>query len=157
MQQAPILEVKDLKTYFYTRTGVVKAVDGVSFTLGPGETLGIVGESGCGKSMTALSIMGLVPQPAGRIVGGEVILDGENLLEKSQGEMQEIRGREICMILQDPMTSLNPVFSIGSQLVETLRLTKLPNLGRLRDRAVNALSRVNIASPETRISNFPTR
>jgi oligopeptide/dipeptide ABC transporter ATP-binding protein len=155
LQQAPILEVKDLKTYFYTRTGVVKAVDGVSFTLGPGETLGIVGESGCGKSMTALSIMGLVPQPAGRIVGGEVILDGENLLEKSQGEMQEIRGREICMILQDPMTSLNPVFSIGSQLVETLRLTKLPNLGRLRDRAVNALSRVNIASPETRISNFP--
>ena len=155
MEQAPILEVKDLKTYFYTRTGVVKAVDGVSFTLGPGETLGIVGESGCGKSMTALSIMGLVPQPAGRIVGGEVLLDGVNLLEKTQAEMQDIRGREICMILQDPMTSLNPVFTIGSQLVETLRLTKMPNLGGLRDRAINALGRVNIASPETRINNFP--
>ncbi len=155
MEQSPVLEVKDLKTYFYTRTGVVKAVDGVSFTLGPGETLGIVGESGCGKSMTALSIMGLVPQPAGRIVGGEVLLDGVNLLEKTQAEMQDIRGREICMILQDPMTSLNPVFTIGSQLVETLRLTKMPNLGGLRDRAINALGRVNIASPETRISNFP--
>ena len=155
MQEAPILEVKDLQTYFYTRTGVVKAVDGVSFTLGPGETLGIVGESGCGKSMTALSIMGLVPQPAGRIVGGEVLLDGENLLDKTQSEMQEIRGREICMILQDPMTSLNPVFTIGSQLVETLRLTKMPNLGGLRDRAIDALGRVNIASPESRIGNFP--
>ena len=155
MQEASILEVRDLRTYFYTRTGVVKAVDGVSFSLGPGETLGIVGESGCGKSMTALSIMGLVPQPAGRIVGGQVLLDGENLLEKTQSEMQEIRGREICMILQDPMTSLNPVFTIGSQLVETLRLTKIPNLGGLRDRAVNALGRVNIASPETRIANFP--
>ena len=155
MQEAPILEVRDLKTYFYTRTGVVKAVDGVSFSLGPGETLGIVGESGCGKSMTALSIMGLVPQPAGRIVGGQVLLDGENLLEKTKSEMQEIRGREICMILQDPMTSLNPVFTIGSQLVETLRLTKIPNLGGLRDRAINALGQVNIASPETRIGNFP--
>ena len=155
MEQSPVLEVKDLKTYFYTRTGVVKAVDGVSFTLGPGETLGIVGESGCGKSMTALSIMGLVPQPAGRIVGGEVLLDGVNLLEKTQAEMQEIRGRKICMILQDPMTSLNPVFTIGSQLVETLRLTKMPNLGGLRDRAIDALGRVNIASPESRIGNFP--
>ena len=155
MEQPPLLEVRDLRTYFYTRTGVVKAVDGVSFSLEPGETLGIVGESGCGKSMTALSIMGLVPQPAGRIVGGQVLLDGENLLEKTQSEMQEIRGREICMILQDPMTSLNPVFTIGSQLVETLRLTKIPNLGGLRDRAVNALGRVNIASPETRIANFP--
>ena len=155
MEQAPILEVKDLRTYFYTRTGVVKAVDGVSFTLGPGETLGIVGESGCGKSMTALSIMGLVPQPAGRIVGGEVLLEGDNLLKKTQAEMQEIRGRKICMILQDPMTSLNPVFTIGSQLVETLRLTKMPNLGGLRDRAIDALGRVNIASPESRIGNFP--
>ena len=155
MEQSPVLEVKDLKTYFYTRTGVVKAVDGVSFTLGPGETLGIVGESGCGKSMTALSIMGLVPQPAGRIVGGEVLWEGDNLPEKTQAEMQEIRGRKICMILQDPMTSLNPVFTIGSQLVETLRLTKMPNLGGLRDRAIDALGRVNIASPESRIGNFP--
>ena len=155
MNQSPILEVQDLQTYFFTRSGVVKAVDGVSFSLNPGETLGIVGESGCGKSMTALSIMGLVPQPAGRIVGGKVLLDGVNLLEKTQAEMQDIRGREICMILQDPMTSLNPVFTIGSQLVETLRLTKMPNLGGLRDRAINALGRVNIASPETRINNFP--
>ena len=104
----PILEVKDLQTYFFTRTGTVKAVDGVSFELFPGETLGVVGESGSGKSMTALSIMGLVPKPAGRTVGGEILYNGEDLLQKSESEMRQMRGSEICMILQDPMTSLKP-------------------------------------------------
>ena len=108
----PILEVKDLRTYFHTRTGVVKAVDGVNFELYPGETLGVVGESGSGKSMTSLSIMGLVPQPAGRIeAGSQILYRGENLLEKSASEMRQIRGKEICMILQDPMTSLNAVYT----------------------------------------------
>ena len=155
MERAPILEVQDLKTYFFTRTGVVKAVDGVSFSLHAGETLGIVGESGCGKSMTALSIMGLVPQPAGRIVGGQVLLEGEDLVQKSQAEMQHIRGREICMILQDPMTSLNPVYTVGNQLVETLRMGKGLTARRLRDRAIDALGRVKIASPELLIGSFP--
>ena len=154
MNQSPILEVQDLRTHFFTRTGVVKAVDGVSFSLHPGETLGIVGESGCGKSMTALSIMGLVPQPAGRIVGGQVLLEGEDLLQMSTREMQQIRGREICMILQDPMTSLNPVYTVGNQLMETLRMAKV-GLKGLRDRAIEALARVNIASPESRMANFP--
>ena len=155
MEQAPVLEVQDLKTYFFTRTGVVKAVDGVSFSLHPGETLGIVGESGCGKSMTALSIMGLVPQPTGRIVGGQVLLEGEDLLEKSPGEMQDIRGRKICMILQDPMTSLNPVYTVGTQLIETLRMTKGVGARGLRDRAVEALGKVKIAAPESRIGSYP--
>ena len=155
MEQAPVLEVKDLKTYFYTRTGVVKAVDGVTFSLHPGETLGIVGESGCGKSMTALSIMGLVPQPAGRIVGGQVLFEGENLLEKSSHEMQEIRGRQICMILQDPMTSLNPVYTVGSQLIETLRMGGGVRARGLRNRAIEALGRVKIAAPESRIGSYP--
>ena len=155
MNQSPILEVQDLQTYFFTRTGVVKAVDGVSFSLHPGETLGIVGESGCGKSMTALSIMGLVPQPAGRIVGGKVLLEGVDLVQKSQAEMQHIRGREICMILQDPMTSLNPVYTVGNQLIETLRMAKGMGLKGLRDRAIEALGNVKIASPESRIASFP--
>ena len=155
MNQSPILEVEDLQTYFFTRTGVVKAVDGVSFSLQPGETLGIVGESGCGKSMTALSIMGLVPRPAGRIVGGRVLLEGEDLLKKSPAEMQHIRGREICMILQDPMTSLNPVYTVGNQLVETLRMVKGLGTRGLLHRAIDALANVKIASPESRVSSFP--
>jgi oligopeptide/dipeptide ABC transporter ATP-binding protein len=156
LAQAPILEVQDLKTYFFTRTGVVKAVDGVSFSLLPGETLGIVGESGSGKSMTALSIMGLVPQPAGRIVGGQILFQGEDLTQKTQAEMQLIRGREICMILQDPMTSLNPVFTVGNQLVETIRQNKQSDrTTTLKSRAIELLQKVKIASPEARLSNFP--
>ena len=116
-----ILRVQDLQTHFFTRTGVVKAVDGISFDLRRGETLGIVGESGSGKSMTAWSILGMVPHP-GRIVGGSIDYLGENLLEKSRGEMRDIRGSGICMVMQDPLTSLNPVFTVGDQLVETLRL-----------------------------------
>jgi len=115
-----ILEVKDLRTYFFTRTSVVKAVDGVSFTLRKGETLGIVGESGCGKTMTALSILRLVPKPARRIVGGEILLNGEDLVQKNEEEMRQVRGRQISIILQDPQTSLNPVLTIGNQLMESL-------------------------------------
>jgi oligopeptide/dipeptide ABC transporter ATP-binding protein len=151
----PVLEVQELKTYFFTRTGVVKAVDGVDLYLRPGETLGIVGESGCGKSMTALSIMGLVPQPAGRIVGGRILLEGEDLLQKSSAEMQEIRGRKICMILQDPMTALNPVFTVGNQLTETLRMHPEAARKGIYGRAIELLQKVRIASPELRLGNYP--
>ncbi len=153
----PILEVKDLRTYFHTRTGVVKAVDGVNFELYPGETLGVVGESGSGKSMTSLSIMGLVPQPAGRIEeGSQILYRGENLLEKSAAEMRQIRGKEICMILQDPMTSLNPVYTVGNQVIETLRQNDQDQRGStLKERAVDLLSKVKIPAPDSRFTNFP--
>src|SRR6202008_4371749 len=117
-----ILEVEDLHTYFFTRLGVVKAVDGVSFSVRQGETLGIVGESGCGKTMTALSLLRLQPRPVARIVGGAIRLLGENLIEKTEREMRDIRGRRISMILQDPQTSLNPVFTIGNQLIEAVKI-----------------------------------
>ena len=155
MTETPLLDVQDLKTYFFTRTGVVKAVDGVSFTLEPGETLGIAGESGCGKSITALSIMGLVPKPAGRTVGGKVLLEGEDLLTKSSQEMQAIRGRELGMILQDPMTSLNPLFTVGNQVFETLRQHSRGTSSGLRARALELLQQVKIASPETRLRDYP--
>ena len=155
MIEAPLLEVQDLKTYFFTRTGVVKAVDGVSFTLEPGETLGIAGESGCGKSITALSIMGLVPKPAGRTVGGKVLLEGEDLLTKSSQEMQAIRGRQLGMILQDPMTSLNPLFTVGNQVFETLRQHSSQASSGLRARALELLQQVKIASPEVRLRDYP--
>ncbi len=155
MQDEPVLKVEDLQTYFFTRTGIVKAVDGVSFELQKGETLGIVGESGSGKSMTAWSILGLVPKPAGRIVGGRILYQGENLLEKSDSEMQRIRGSGICMVMQDPLTSLNPVFNIGNQILECLRMNKDRPANSLRDQAVNLLSRVRIPAPEARIAAFP--
>src|SRR6185369_8324766 len=115
-----LLSVTDLKTHFFNRDGVVKAVDGVSFTLDRGETLGLVGESGCGKSLTALSLMRLLPKGGARTIKGEVLLDGENLLERTPAEMREIRGRRISMVLQDPQTSLNPVFTVGDQLREAI-------------------------------------
>ena len=155
MQNEPVLKVEDLQTYFFTRTGIVKAVDGVSFELQKGETLGIVGESGSGKSMTAWSILGLVPKPAGRIVGGRILYQGENLLEKSDSEMQRIRGSGICMVMQDPLTSLNPVFNIGNQILECLRMNSDRPPISLRDQAVNLLSRVRIPAPEARIAAFP--
>src|SRR5262249_57557948 len=115
-------DVRDLRTHIVTRWGTIKAVDGVSFALGEAETLGLVGESGSGKSMTCLSLVRLVPRPAARIVGGQALLDGEDLLRKSEREMQRIRGRQVAMILQDPMSSLNPVFSIGMQMREPLTM-----------------------------------
>jgi len=150
-----ILEVNDLRTYFYTRTSVVKAVDGISFTLRQGETLGIVGESGCGKTMTALSLLRLVPKPAGRIVGGEILLHGEDLVQKSEDEMRQVRGQKISMILQDPQTSLNPVFNIGNQLMESLALTHKEGRKNLFQRAVESLRNVNVAAPERRLEDFP--
>ena len=118
--QEYLLDVRDLHTHFFLRRGVVKAVDGVSFTLRRGEVLGLVGESGCGKSLTALSLMRLLPKTGARTVAGEVLLHGENILAFSPAQMREVRGRRISMILQDPQTSLNPVFSVGDQLREAL-------------------------------------
>ena len=150
-----ILEVNALRTYIYTRTSVVKAVDGISFDLRKGDTLGIVGESGCGKTMTALSLLQLVPKPAGRIVAGEILLNGEDLVQKSEDEMRHVRGRQISMILQDPQTSLNPVFNIGNQLMESLSLTHKEGKKNLLQRAVNSLRNVNVAAPERRLEDFP--
>src|SRR5881296_1692330 len=150
-----ILEVEDLHTYCFTRWGLVKAVDGVSFYLREGEALGIVGESGCGKTMTALSLLRLVPRPAARIVKGKITLEGENLLEKSEREMRAIRGRRISMILQDPQTSLNPVFTIGNQLIEAIRIQHRDGHRSLVRRAIDGLKQVRVAAPERRVQDFP--
>ena len=150
-----VLQVEDLKTYFFTRSGVVKAVDGVSFELKRGETLGIVGESGSGKSMTAWSILGLVPEPAGRIVGGRILYQGEDLLQKSRADMREIRGSGICMVMQDPLTSLNPVFTVGNQIIESLSLDSEDHRRTLREKAADLLTKVHIPAPESRLDSFP--
>jgi oligopeptide/dipeptide ABC transporter ATP-binding protein len=150
-----ILEVEDLHTYCFTRWGVVKAVDGVSFSLRQGEALGIVGESGCGKTMTALSLLRLVPRPAARIVKGAVRLEGENLLDKSEREMREVRGRRISMILQDPQTSLNPVFTIGNQLIEAIKIHHRDGRRSLLRRAIDGLKQVRVAAPDRRVQEYP--
>jgi oligopeptide/dipeptide ABC transporter ATP-binding protein len=151
----PVIEVADLHTHIVTRWGTIKAVDGVSFAVGEGETLGLVGESGSGKSMTCLSVLRLVPRPAARIVGGRVLLDGDDLLQKSEREMQRIRGKRVAMILQDPMSSLNPVFSVGMQVREPL-VSYHGLAGRaLKDRAVQLLGSVGISSPVARLRAFP--
>ena len=151
----PILEVDNLCTYFFNRRGVVKAVDGVKFHLRQGETLGIVGESGCGKTMTALSLLRLVPRPAARIVDGAVRLYGEDLLSLSSDEMRKVRGRKIAMILQDPQTSLNPVFNISNQLIEAFRMRFRGDKQSMIQRAVEALRNVRVAAPESRLRDFP--
>jgi oligopeptide/dipeptide ABC transporter ATP-binding protein len=150
-----VLELRDLHAHLHTRWGVVRAVDGVSLTLREGETLGLVGESGCGKTMTALSILRLLPQPAGRIVSGQILLEGEDLVTKTEREMQQIRGRRISMILQDPQTSLNPVFTVGNQLVEAFDVHRREPRRRLRERAEEALRRVRVAAPGHRLRDFP--
>jgi peptide/nickel transport system ATP-binding protein len=149
------LEVDGLQTYFFTRQGIVKAVDGVSFNLRKGETLGIVGESGCGKSITALSIMRLVPEPPGRIIGGRVNLDGKELLDLSEKEMRGIRGNDISMIFQEPMTSLNPVLTIGFQIAEALILHQDYSKSQALDRAVEMLDLVKIPEPVLRAKEYP--
>jgi oligopeptide/dipeptide ABC transporter ATP-binding protein len=150
-----VLEVKNLQTHFTTRWGTVKAVDGVSYHVKRGETLGIVGESGSGKSVTALSLMRLVPTPPGRIVDGEVILGGRDLLELSEREMTEVRGGEISMILQDPMQALNPVFSIANQVGEAIKIHQKLKGQVLLDKVVDSLRKVRIPAPETRANDYP--
>ena len=150
-----VLDVRDLHTYFFNRRGITKAVDGVSFSLREGETLGIVGESGCGKTMTARSLLRIIPKPAARIVSGEVILDGENLVELSDEEMRHVRGSKIAMIFQDPQTSLNPVFTIGNQVIEALGTHQKGRNRNLAERAVEALRSVRVAAPERRMHDFP--
>jgi oligopeptide/dipeptide ABC transporter ATP-binding protein len=152
---AALLDVRDLRTHLVTKWGTVRAVDGVSFRLGEGETLGLVGESGSGKTMTCLSITRLLPRPAGRIVGGQVLLDGEDLLEKSERQMQRIRGRKVSMILQDPMSSLNPVFSIGMQVREPIAIHHGLRGRRLTECATELLAAVGISSPADRLRLFP--
>ncbi|HFD39943.1 MAG TPA: ABC transporter ATP-binding protein [Anaerolineae bacterium] len=151
----PLLEVKNLKTQFFTEDGVVKAVDGVSFYVDKGETLGIVGESGCGKSVSVLSVMRLIPQPPGKIVDGEVWFDGQNLLELSDDEIRQIRGNRIAMIFQDPMTSLNPVLTIGRQIGEALELHLGMSKQEARKRSAELLSLVGIPEAEMRLDDYP--
>jgi oligopeptide transport system ATP-binding protein len=151
----PLLDVRNLRTYFVSGTNIVRAVDDVSFTVRESERLGIVGESGSGKSVTALSIMGLVDPPAGRIVGGEIAFEGEDLLTLSELEMEAVRGRRIAMVFQDPMTALNPVFTIGDQLTETIRLQHGCGSRQAHDIAVQALADVQIARPARRLDDYP--
>ena len=152
---AAVLEVSDLCTYFSTRWGTVKAVDGVSFTLRRGETLGIVGESGCGKSVTMLSLMRLVPTPPGEIVNGRILLEGQDLLQLSEHEMSKVRGSRIALIIQDPMTSLNPVFSIGSQVTEAIRIHQAIPKRSVLEQALDVLRKVNIPAAESRVKDYP--
>ena len=150
-----VLRVRDLRTYFNTRWGQVKAVDGVSFDLKRGETLGIVGESGSGKSVTALSLMRLVQSPPGRIVSGEVTLDGVDVLSLSESQMEKVRGSKISIVLQDPMTSLNPVFPIGEQVKEAIRIHQRVRGSSLAQRAIDVLGRVKIPAPGARMKFYP--
>ncbi|NLM38507.1 MAG: ABC transporter ATP-binding protein [Firmicutes bacterium] len=150
-----LLSVRNLKTHFYTEDGIVPAVDGISFDLERGGTLGIVGESGCGKSVTSLSIMGLIPSPPGKIVDGEILFEGRDLTKLSEAEMRKIRGNEISMIFQEPMTSLNPVFTIGNQIMEAIMLHQKLDKAAARKKAIEMLSLVGIPSPEKRIDEYP--
>ena len=150
-----LLEVNDLKTYFYTADGIIPAVDGVSFKIDRGETLGIVGESGSGKSVTARSIMRLVPNPPGKIINGSILFKGENILTKKEKQMRMIRGNKIAMIFQDPMTSLNPLFTVGNQIVEAIIIHQHVSKREAIERAVEMLKLVGIPSPEKRIKDYP--
>lgn len=152
---ATLLEVKDLKTHFFTMDGVVKAVDGVSYDLEEGETLGLVGESGCGKSVSALSVMRLIPNPPGRIVSGEILLDGEDILKLDTADMRDVRGAKVAMVFQEPMTSLNPVLTVERQLTETLQLHMGMSKAESKQEGVNLLTRVGIPDPESRIKQYP--
>lgn len=153
--EVPLLKIIDLKTYFFTQEGVTKAVDGISFTVRKGETFGIVGESGSGKTITSLSILRLVPPPSGKIIGGKILFDGEDLLEKSPKEMRAYRGRHISMVTQDPMTSLNPVYRIGNQIMEAIVYHQALKGKDLRQKAMEMLRLVQIPSPEVRVTEYP--
>ena len=155
MTEAPILQVKDLRTYFSTDEGLVKAVDGVSFNLRKGETLGIVGESGSGKSVTNLSVINMIPSPPGRIAGGEILYHGKDLLKMSKSEIRQIRGNKISMIFQDPMTSLNPFLRISTQMIETIVLHQKLDKKAAKEKAIEMLKLAGIPSPGKRIDNYP--
>jgi peptide/nickel transport system ATP-binding protein len=152
---APLLAIDDLRTHFFTRDGIVRAVDGVSLSVAAGETLAVVGESGCGKSVTALSILRLVPSPPGRIVGGAIRFDGTDLLGLSDAEMRRIRGNAISMIFQEPMTSLNPVLTVARQIGETVRLHQGLDAQAAESRAIEMLRLVRISEPERRAQQYP--
>ncbi len=152
---APLIEIKDLKTHFFTPGGVVKAVNGISYSVDSGEVVAIVGESGCGKSVGAMSIMQLIPNPPGRIVNGEVFFQGKDLTKLSDAEMREIRGNKIAMVFQEPMTSLNPVLTVGRQLTETLELHEGMNDTESRARAAELLELVGIPDPDSRLDDYP--
>jgi peptide/nickel transport system ATP-binding protein/oligopeptide transport system ATP-binding protein len=150
-----LLKVKNLKTYFFTHEGTVKAVDEVSFSVNQGKTLGLVGESGCGKSVTALSIMRLIPNPPGKIVSGEIWFEGKNLLKLDEKEIRKIRGKKISMIFQEPMTSLDPVFTIGHEIVEAIQLHQGLNKDEAKKKTIEALKIVGIPDAEKRIDHYP--
>ena len=152
---AKLLEVKNLRTYFRTEDGVARAVDGVSFTVDRGETLGVVGESGCGKSVTALSVMGLIPSPPGKIEGGEILFDGEDLTGYDDEQLRKVRGNDVSMIFQEPMTSLNPVFTVGDQIDEAILLHQGVSKEEARTRAIEMLKLVGIPAAEQRYSEYP--
>ncbi len=151
----PLLEVKDLKTYFYTEDGIVRAVNGISYRLHEGEAMGLVGESGCGKSVSALSILRLIPSPPGKIVGGQVLFEGRDLLKLSDEEIRKVRGNQIAMVFQDPMTSLNPVLTIGRQISEALELHKGMDRSTARKRTIELLEMVGIPSARSRVDDYP--
>ena len=155
VQTDVVLQVEDLRTHFRTRWGTVKAVDGISFNLRRGETLGIVGESGSGKSVTMLSLMRLIPEPPGKIVSGKIMLDGEDLVQLSDREMNHVRGSKIALIIQDPMTSLNPVFNIGNQVTEAIRIHQNIPKRSVMEHALDVLRKVNIPAAETRVRDYP--
>jgi peptide/nickel transport system ATP-binding protein len=155
MAISPLLEIRHLKTYFDVRGGVLKAVDDVSLTIETRETLGLVGESACGKSVTAASIMRLVPIPPGRIAGGEILFEGTDILKLPSSEMRHVRGNKISMIFQEPMTSLNPVFTVGDQVAETISLHEKLSKHEVRDRVIEAFRLVRIPAPESRIDEYP--
>ena len=148
-----LLEIRDLRTYFHTDDGVAKAVDGVNYSIKPGETLGVVGESGCGKSVTAMSVMRLIPMPPGEIAGGEILFHGKDLLKLSEAEMRQIRGNEISVIFQEPMTSLNPVFRVGHQISEALILHQNLTKHKARELTIELPWKVGIPDPDKRVDD----
>lgn len=153
----PVLQVKGLKTYYYTEEGVVPAVDGLDFEVDPGETFAIVGESGCGKSVTSLSILRLIPSPPGKIIDGEIIYHGQDLVKKSEREMRSIRGNDISMIFQEPMTSLNPVFTVGQQIGESFRFHQQMGKAEMLKKSIEMLRLVGIPEPEHVINDYPNQ
>ncbi|WP_069202995.1 ABC transporter ATP-binding protein [Bacillus testis] len=155
MSQTPVLEVKQLRTSFFTGEGEVPAVEDITFSVGKGEVIGIVGESGCGKSVTSLSIMRLIPQPPGKIIGGEIRLNGENLVDVSEKRMRQIRGNDVAMIFQEPMTSLNPLFTIGNQLMEAIRLHSNATKKEAYSQAVDMMKLVGLPRAEQLMKEYP--